>query len=157
MTETPMMCPAPPRDYSIPLEMTSSAAGWIAKRYEKRALPAPAMQSIDAARAGTGLDVRVRNNDEALEEWTERIQCWCEAHFDKETWDRLRSALRQRAHKEQAGRYARTITLSEKAHRVLATVAQHEGCTLSQAIERHLGPAYAAILDARLDAEEGKQ
>jgi len=69
---------------------------------------------------------------------------WLGLYLSKKQRDNMMGAIRQR--KRRAMGVGKTITISEKAHRMLTTLADADGLTLSAALEKRLKSAYRAEL-----------
>ncbi len=72
------------------------------------------------------------------------LNSWLDLYLSKKQRDNMMAAMRQR--KRRAMGVGKTITVSEKAHRMLTTLAEAEGITLSAVLEKRLKNAYRAEL-----------
>lgn len=69
---------------------------------------------------------------------------WVERYLTQDQKTTMLSALRQR--KRRASGVSKNITISEKSHRMLTVIAEHEGLTLSEVLEKRLKNAYMVVL-----------
>ncbi len=74
-------------------------------------------------------------------ERAEQLNAWCDMLTEKE-WHRLRLAIRKRRQRK-AGALS-SITVSVKAHQLLAKLAKRDNVTLSQALEQFAAKALSA-------------
>lgn len=68
----------------------------------------------------------------------ERLQAWCDEYLSEEEWERTKSSIRKRRQRWAPPQPLKTITITQKAHRLLRELAKRDDVTLSAAIERYM-------------------
>lgn len=65
---------------------------------------------------------------------------WCETWLTSDNWNQLKTTIRVSRMRIATKKSEKpvTVTLSRYAHRVLSELAEYEGITLSECIEKHL-------------------
>ncbi len=76
-------------------------------------------------------------NESAVHHPTESLNRWCESWLKRDEWKQLKNAIRASRRRANSPD-TKTVTLSRNAWLLLNYVATKEGCTLSEAVERHL-------------------
>jgi hypothetical protein len=88
----------------------------------------------------------------------EPLRAWCAQWLTAEQIQVLRQALRMASQHQRV--YKRTAMLSPRAHLLVKTLAELEGLSLSEAIERHLGRTlgerYGLILRTTINEHTGQ-
>ena len=113
---------------------------WFAHRWIEKKLENPSWlgdyRTFKATRAFQLL------NESKTQDPTESLNRWCESWLQSVEWTQLKNAIR--ASRRRAGNPGtKTVTLSHNAWSILNYVAEKEGCTLSEAIERYIHQASA--------------
>ena len=78
------------------------------------------------------------------EERGERLNAWCEKHLKAKTWAKLKPAVRKRRERKQrikSGTTLLTVSMSQKAFRLLSQLSKRDNATHSETIEFYLGKA----------------
>ena len=67
------------------------------------------------------------------------LNAWCEKFLDEKEWGKLKTSIRKR--RERATRVVelRSISISEKAFKLIKNLASRDGVTYSEALEKYLG------------------
>lgn len=68
----------------------------------------------------------------------DKLQRWCEQYLNEDTWAKLKTALRQRRRRWAKFEDLKTITISAKAHKLLQRLAERDGATFSEVLEKVL-------------------
>ena len=68
----------------------------------------------------------------------ERLNAWCEQYLPAAEWAKLKTAVRKRRERWERHDQLKTITISAKAHRLLARISNRDGVTFSEALEQRL-------------------
>lgn len=66
---------------------------------------------------------------------------WCEEHLSTAEWRKLKTAIRKRRQRWERYEDQKTVTISTRAHRLLASLAKRDNVTFSQVLENYLGKA----------------
>ena len=69
------------------------------------------------------------------------LNVWCERYLSKADWRKLKTAVRKRRERWRRSEETKTVTLSAKAHRLLAQISKRDTVTFSQALEHYLSKA----------------
>ena len=89
--------------------------------------------------AGELYEISARDND-----GPSRLEEWVGKYLTSKQRSNMLSALRQR--RRRAMGVGKSITISAKAHQMLTTLAEKEGLTLSEVLEKRLKNAYKTEL-----------
>ena len=79
---------------------------------------------------------------EALQQWCNR---YLNAHKNSREWNKIKDAIRakrKRTADKKAGISKQSVSLEPYAHLVITDVAEREGLTASEVIEKYIGPAF---------------
>ena len=79
---------------------------------------------------------------EALQEWCDK---WLDAKNNSREWNKIKDAIRakrKRTADKEAGISKQSVSLEPYAHLVITDVAEREGLTASEVIEKYIGPAF---------------
>lgn len=68
------------------------------------------------------------------------VNDWCEKYLDKSQWSKLKTALRMKRHRSTPANRHVQVTLTGTAYDLLKSLADKEGCTLSEVIEIKMSP-----------------
>lgn len=68
----------------------------------------------------------------------ERLQAWCDTYLTAAEWQLAKSSIRKRRQRWAPTKALKTITISQRAHRLLSQLAKRDNVTLSEAIELNL-------------------
>lgn len=68
----------------------------------------------------------------------QRLSAWAIENLSPVQWDRLRSAIRKRRQRLRQGDSVTTVTMSRTAHQLLSRLANRDGVTMSQVVEKYL-------------------
>lgn len=68
----------------------------------------------------------------------ERLQTWCDTYLTESEWKLAKASIRKRRQRWAPSKTLRTITISEKAHRLLSELANRDQVTLSDVLEAYL-------------------
>lgn len=75
------------------------------------------------------------------------LQKWCDTYLGEAMLNQMKTTIRaERARAKKPAGSTKQITLDERAHMMLATIAKAENVTLSQAIEKHLQRQYMKVI-----------
>ncbi|MBO2007392.1 hypothetical protein J4732_22545 [Serratia marcescens] len=69
---------------------------------------------------------------------------WINKYLTAEQINKLGTSIRQRRRRDGVGK---SITISDKAHRILKRLSEVDGCSLSEVIEKRLARAYKNTWD----------
>jgi len=69
----------------------------------------------------------------------EQLNVWAEKHLSSKDWQKLKSGIRKR--RERWSKEQKTVTISEKAHKLLIRVSKRDEVTYSGALEYYLEKA----------------
>jgi macrodomain Ter protein organizer (MatP/YcbG family) len=104
---------------------------WFARRWIEGKLENPTWLGEEATYAAqqtlSGLDYDA-----------DQLNGWCEQWFATREWTQMKNAIRA-ARRRANDPAVKTVTLSQNAWFILSRLAEKEGCTMSEIIERHLG------------------
>lgn len=67
-----------------------------------------------------------------------RLNEWCKTYLTGDEWKRLKESVRKRRQRWAGSQVLKTVTISEKAHRLLSELAKRDNVTLSEALELYL-------------------
>lgn len=79
----------------------------------------------------------------------ERLMEWADKYLSKKQRENMLSALRQR--KRRAYGKGTSITISDKAHRMITFLAEVDGLTISETLEKRLNRAYRIELKRKYE------
>jgi macrodomain Ter protein organizer (MatP/YcbG family) len=66
----------------------------------------------------------------------EALNTWCEQNLSTAEWQKLKSAIRKRRHRQQTANEQIAITISRRAHKILSKLAKRDGVTLMALVDR---------------------
>lgn len=66
---------------------------------------------------------------------SERLNAWCEKYLSSKEWRRLVAAIRKRRERWNRHDQMKSISISEKAHKLLVKVSERDGVTFSEVLE----------------------
>jgi macrodomain Ter protein organizer (MatP/YcbG family) len=83
------------------------------------------------------------------------LQGWCESYLDDKSWQQMKTTIRATRMREKSSGEKKQITVDFRAWEMLSAVADAEGVTLSQVIEKNLKKAYLKTIgtDAKLQQD----
>lgn len=66
---------------------------------------------------------------------SERLNAWCEKYLSSKEWRRLIAAIRKRRERWTRHDQVKSISISEKAHKLLVKVSERDDVTFSEVLE----------------------
>ena len=128
--------------YIITKDDCGFAFSWIDKKLRNNDL----LKALDFERR---LEAETAFNNGRMLTAHNKLNRWCETYLSSKEWSSLKASIRKKRQRLQqevtVGAKPINIGLTPDAHRKLKAVADSEGVTMSQAIEKYFDAAYWEI------------